>query len=177
MPLFASMSNLRRRQRRREYAESSESGQEMLRKKLNTLHGNNAIIWARWQQQIKFLGFIVFFYAGYHSYNDLIFHYNNNKHLPFMDNILDCLWQILVHIITAINALIIRKYIDLYPSPKAKKWLLYILVISTVECLFLMHSFPMGTFYLLISLSMVYFVDTQQKIFKQTKTDLQKLSK
>mmetsp|Transcript_35702 Transcript_35702/g.31497 ORF Transcript_35702/g.31497 Transcript_35702/m.31497 type:complete len:175 (-) Transcript_35702:16-540(-) len=170
------MSNLRRRERRRQYAESSESGEEMLKKRLYTLHGNNAIIWARWQQQIKFLGWIVFFYAGYHSYNDLIYHYQNNKHLEFIPNILDCLWQIAVHIITAINALFVRQYINLYPSPKSKMWLFYIWPISIIECLFIMHSFPMGTFYLLLCLAMVYFVDSQQEVFKATKGDIHKLA-
>ena len=57
------MSKLRRRQRQREYADSTKSGEEMLQMKLRTLHGTNAIIWARWQQQIKFLGWIVLFHA------------------------------------------------------------------------------------------------------------------
>eukprot|EP01084_Bolivina_argentea_P193324 331688_1 len=163
------MSNLRRRARRREYAESCESGEEMIKRKLNTLHGNNAIIWARWQQQIKFLGFVVFLYAAYHSYHDLMRHYANNKHLPLWANILDCFGQILVHIITGINALLARQYITTYPSPKSKTWLWYVWPVSIIECLFITHSFPMGTFYLLICLAMVYFVDAQQQVFKSTR--------
>eukprot|EP00483_Globobulimina_turgida_P007975 UN07991 len=170
------MSNLRRRQRKREMADSTESGEEMIKRKLNLLHGNNAIIWARWQQQIKILGFIVFFYAAYHSFYDLTYHYENNKHLSFWPNILDCLWQISVHLITGINALLIRQYITTYPSPKSKNWLFYVWPISIVECLFIMHSFPMGTFYLLICLGMVYFVDSQQKVFKSTRNDINKLA-
>eukprot|EP01084_Bolivina_argentea_P207008 353289_1 len=170
------MSTSRRRQRQREMADSTAGGEEMLRRKLNALHGNNAIIWARWQQQIKILGFIVLFYACYHSYHDLTHHYENNKHLPFWENILDCLGQILVHIITGINALLTRQYITLYPSPRAKNWLFYAWPISIIECLFIMHSFPMGTFYLMICLGMVYFVDSQQKIFKDTRNGLHKLA-
>ena len=170
------MSTRRRRQRQRDNAESTESADEMLRRKLNTLHGNNAIVWARWQQQIGLMGFVVFFYAAYHSYSDLMHHYENNKHLPFWSNIMDCLWQILVHIVTAINALMTRKYIATYPSPKSRKWLFYVWPISAIECMFITHSFPMGTFYLLICLGMVYFIDSQQKIFKTPKRDIHKLA-
>ena len=161
------MSSRRRRQRRQEMADSTESGSEMLRKKINKLHYSNARIWGEWQSQVTFIGWFVIIYAVYHAINDLREHFNNNQHLALFENVLDCLWQILVHIVTGINAYLIRQYIKTYPLPQAKKWLFYILPISTFECMFIMHAFPMGTFYLMVCLSMVYFIDYQGDVFKQ----------
>ena len=173
------MSTARRRRRQREIenVDSSESSDEKLRRKLDRLHGSNALVWARWQQMIGMLGFIVFFYAAFHSYHDVVRHYRNNAHLPFWSNVADCLWQITVHIITAVNALTIRQYIKSYPSPQSKQWLLYLWPISVAECMFILHSFPMGTFYLMLCLGMVYFIDSQQEKFKKTKDEIQKMTK
>ena len=171
-----STSRQRRKQRQRETVDSTESSEELLRRKLNTLHGNNAIIWAKWQNQIKIMGIFVFLYALYHSYTDLTVHYANNQHLEFTDNVLDCLWQISVHMTTGINALLTRQYITNYPSPNTRNWLLYAWPTSVIECMYITHAFPMGTFYLLVCLGMVYFVDSQQKTFKSTRRDINKLA-
>lgn len=171
------MSGNRRRKRTAQRMDGTESGEELIRQRLFRLQMENARLWGQWQSNIVFLGWLVLFYAIYHTVNDFIHHYSNNEHLPFLQNISKCIFDIFNHLITVLNAYLVRNYIKIYPEPGSKKWLKYAWIASTFECfcIFLHKAFPMGTFYLMISMSMVYFIDYQSSRFQETIRDFKKM--
>ena len=99
-------------------------------------------------------------------------HYNNNKHLDIIYNILDCLYQISTHFVTFINVYVLKKYMSLYPDKKGDIWIRISYFISFIECLSFQHTFPIGTFYLVMCLFMVFFVTFNDR---QMKSNLNKM--
>lgn len=159
-----------RRRRKEVLRDSTKSGAEILDEKLARIQYESAHVSVRWIEGMSNLSFFIIIYAIFHIYKDSLEYIDAMEHDWELWHVLDILAHIGVHFFTIVNALFIKKYLK--SVEKDKKSLYYSIMMSMAEILFIMHSFPMGTFYLLVSMAILHFVEYQNKQVAQNIDDI-----